>query len=261
MKKILSIFITMTLAVGLVIVISPRDALAAPHTYSFTELSALNGSGDLIGKIFYPGDLFYSDSAATGSGTIDDYSSIIIGFHYPSNTYIAAQATGAAPMAFAELAALASLGVASWYVSATFVSIELISIDVKPAAYTITYIDPNGATNPNPPSYEVSRDSESALLAPMALLPLSLPGWEFLGWYDSAGQLVTSIPVGTSGGVTLEARWSEVDGSERPGGPTGPTVPPTDDIGGMIGLLSFIGLSLGGMCVLLYAYRHKRRAA
>ena len=38
---------------------------------------------------------------------------------------------------------------------------------------------------------------------------VSVEGYEFKGWYTSAGQVVTSIPVGSTGDYTLNAKWEK----------------------------------------------------
>lgn len=42
------------------------------------------------------------------------------------------------------------------------------------------------------------------------LVPISCPGYEFLGWYTPDGERMTSVPVGTNHDLILYARWSEI---------------------------------------------------
>ena len=71
--------------------------------------------------------------------------------------------------------------------------------------YTITYVNVDGATNENPESYNV--ESETITLKD----PVK-PGYTFEGWYmaeDFTGNAVTEIVQGTTGNITLYAKWLE----------------------------------------------------
>lgn len=70
--------------------------------------------------------------------------------------------------------------------------------------YTITYENVEDARNDNPESYTVETD-RIPLLAP------SKTGYTFGGWYDNAaceGEPVTEIAAGSTGHVTLYAKWT-----------------------------------------------------
>ncbi len=66
-------------------------------------------------------------------------------------------------------------------------------------AYPITYYGTKGASNPNPAVY-VSGDA-------LALEPLSLSGYTFLGWYDEAGNKVEEISIDATGALAFTAKW------------------------------------------------------
>lgn len=70
--------------------------------------------------------------------------------------------------------------------------------------YTITYNGVNGATNTNPTSYNVETDT-------IVLAPLTLPPYTFIGWENENGIIVTNIPIGSTGNITLSAVF-EIDG-------------------------------------------------
>lgn len=70
-----------------------------------------------------------------------------------------------------------------------------------PASYTITYnLDGGENSLVNPTSYTIE---DSAII----LEPATRTGYAFLGWYNSVGQLVTSIASGSYGNITLYAHW------------------------------------------------------
>ena len=74
----------------------------------------------------------------------------------------------------------------------------------KPISYSITY-NLNGGVNSsnNPSTYTI--ESDFTFAAPLKT------GYTFLGWFDEGGNLVTSIDKGTTGALTLTARWNEGD--------------------------------------------------
>ena len=77
---------------------------------------------------------------------------------------------------------------------------------VKEGDYTITYVNVDGATNENPASYNV--ESETITLKDPAK-----PGYTFAGWYmakDFTGNAVTEIVQGTTGNITLYAKWEQI---------------------------------------------------
>ena len=74
---------------------------------------------------------------------------------------------------------------------------------VKEGDYTITYVNVDGATNENPASYNVETETIT-LKAP------AKAGYTFEGWYrteDFTGNAVTEIVQGTTGNITLYAKW------------------------------------------------------
>ena len=76
---------------------------------------------------------------------------------------------------------------------------------VKEGDYTITYVNVEGATNENPASYNVETGT-------ITLKDPVKPGYTFEGWYmaeDFTGSAVTEIVQGTTGNITLYAKWLE----------------------------------------------------
>ncbi len=76
--------------------------------------------------------------------------------------------------------------------------------EINAGTYSITYVDPLNANNPNPETF-----SESS---PVTLSNLASQGYSFAGWFDSEteGNLVTIVSTDTySENVTLYARWVE----------------------------------------------------
>lgn len=71
-----------------------------------------------------------------------------------------------------------------------------------PVEYTVTYIT-GGAANSadNPTTYTV--ESETVTLA----APEKINGYDFVGWYDG-DRLVTEIAQGSTGNITLTAKWA-----------------------------------------------------
>lgn len=77
---------------------------------------------------------------------------------------------------------------------------------LTPINFHIQYENMLGAVNPNPATYTITTPT-------IELLPLpNLAGYRFLGWFDAAteGNRITSIPQGSSGDITLYARWEEI---------------------------------------------------
>ena len=64
---------------------------------------------------------------------------------------------------------------------------------------TITYLDLEGAANPNPATFTTND-------LPLVLAPLTREGWRFLGWTPQDGV----IPAGTVTNVTFAAQWEEI---------------------------------------------------
>ena len=103
--------------------------------------------------------------------------------------------------------------------------------------YTITYNNLNGALNSNPTSYTVNSQT-------ITLAPLTSNTSVFEGWYNVNNELVTSIPSGSLGNISLTAKWTgkcnvifDSDGGSTvpsqlvaPGEKaSAPTTPPTKD--------------------------------
>lgn len=72
--------------------------------------------------------------------------------------------------------------------------------------YLIQYENLMGAVNPNPASYTITTPTIELLP------PHSMTGYRFLGWFDAmtGGDQITTIPEGSSGNITLYARWETV---------------------------------------------------
>lgn len=68
--------------------------------------------------------------------------------------------------------------------------------------YDITYILDGGINNSLNPSYYYPSDDEIVLAEP------TKTGYTFGGWFDESGNQVTSIATGTTGSLTLTARWN-----------------------------------------------------
>ena len=69
--------------------------------------------------------------------------------------------------------------------------------------YNINYIDEKRGDNHNPHSYTVE---DSIILSDSFLT-----GYSFLGWYDVNGNCISTIPTGSTGDLTLTARWNDGD--------------------------------------------------
>ena len=77
---------------------------------------------------------------------------------------------------------------------------------VKEGDYTITYVNVDGATNENPASYNVETET-------ITLKDPAKAGYTFEGWYmaeDFTGNAVTEIVQGTTGNITLYAKWEQI---------------------------------------------------
>ncbi len=73
-----------------------------------------------------------------------------------------------------------------------------------PTPYRITYSGLENGMNLNPITYNIESgkiELSSAIRA----------GYTFEGWYDNENHVVTSIPAGTSGNISLYARWSLIN--------------------------------------------------
>ena len=69
-------------------------------------------------------------------------------------------------------------------------------------AFSITYTDSKGGTNPNPTSYTTETGK-------IDLLPAVKEGYDFIDWYsDDTGLPVKSIAAGTTGDIKLTAKWN-----------------------------------------------------
>ena len=114
----------------------------------------------------------------------------------------------------AQKAGYAFLG---WYIDASFTTpIEAISAGATgnltltakwdTIGYTITYHNVEGATHSNPNSYDIE-DQSSKLSA------ASRDGYRFVGWYTDGAftNMVTEIPVGTTGNLDLYAKWEIIE--------------------------------------------------
>lgn len=71
-----------------------------------------------------------------------------------------------------------------------------------PIEYAITYVGADDLENLNPTSYTVLEND-------LALLPVAKSGFKFLGWFNASDELVESISAGSTGDITLTAKWAE----------------------------------------------------
>jgi uncharacterized repeat protein (TIGR02543 family) len=87
------------------------------------------------------------------------------------------------------------------------------------SAYTITYHNVNGATNPNPDTYTLFDTAGAALILK---IPTDRPGYTFTGWYADAAYTipVTEIELGGLEDRDFWAKWGD-------GGPGNPDKPDT----------------------------------
>lgn len=72
-----------------------------------------------------------------------------------------------------------------------------------PVEYTIAYADTKGAANSNPAAYHIESDTT-------VLQNLTCDGYVFDGWYQG-NQKVTEITTGSTGNITLTAKWTACD--------------------------------------------------
>lgn len=70
-----------------------------------------------------------------------------------------------------------------------------------PIEYAITYVGAEDLENLNPTSYTVLEND-------LALLPVAKSGFKFLGWFNASDELVESISAGSTGDITLTAKWA-----------------------------------------------------
>lgn len=70
-----------------------------------------------------------------------------------------------------------------------------------PIEYAITYVGADDLENLNPTSYTVLEND-------LALLPVAKSGFKFLGWFNASDELVESISAGSTGDITLTAKWA-----------------------------------------------------
>ena len=76
----------------------------------------------------------------------------------------------------------------------------------KIESYTITYVNVDGATNENPPSYNVETET-------ITLKDPVKTGYTFAGWYSADNSPVTKIKNGSTGNITLYAKWvTDIEG-------------------------------------------------
>ena len=91
-------------------------------------------------------------------------------------------------------------GFDSWEIVLSYDRTQVLLVPIR---YTILYENLMGASNPNPASYQATEPD--ILLLP----PGSVTGYRFIGWFDAleGGNQVTRIVKGTTGDITLYARW------------------------------------------------------
>ena len=77
----------------------------------------------------------------------------------------------------------------------------VLSAHWTPIDYTIEYLETNSAINSNPITYNADSDN-------IILNSISIPGYNFDGWYDANGQRITEITKGSTGNLVLTAKWS-----------------------------------------------------
>ena len=82
---------------------------------------------------------------------------------------------------------------------------EYTAVWVREGDFIITYVNVEGVTNENPPSYNVETGT-------ITLKDPVKPGYTFGGWYkteDFTGKL-TEITQGSTGNITLYAKWKQI---------------------------------------------------
>lgn len=75
-----------------------------------------------------------------------------------------------------------------------------VQVERTPILYTITYKNGFNCENTNPTEYNVEKEIQ--------LAKLSRQHYEFIGWQNQDGQIVTQINKGTIGNITLTAQWA-----------------------------------------------------
>lgn len=75
-----------------------------------------------------------------------------------------------------------------------------VQVERTPILYTITYKNGYDCENTNPTEYNVEKEIQ--------LATLSRQHYEFIGWQNQDGQIVTQINKGTIGNITLTAQWA-----------------------------------------------------
>ena len=83
---------------------------------------------------------------------------------------------------------------------------EYTAVWVKEWDYTITYVNVDGATNENPAGYNVETET-------ITLKDPAKAGYTFEGWYMAegfTGNAVTEIVQGSTGDITLYAKWEQI---------------------------------------------------
>lgn len=85
-------------------------------------------------------------------------------------------------------------------------SADKTQVLLEPEVYAIHYKNLMGVSNPNPDTYTIT--SPSIILE----APQPLTGYRFVGWFDASvgGNPITQIPSGSTGEITLYARWEAV---------------------------------------------------
>ena len=69
--------------------------------------------------------------------------------------------------------------------------------------YAIKYANTKDVSNSNVTSYTIESGT-------ITLKPISIAGYDFVGWFDENENLVTEIASGSTGNITLTARWTAI---------------------------------------------------
>ena len=86
-------------------------------------------------------------------------------------------------------------------------TVKLYAQWLEIGTYTISYKLDGGENNSaNPPTYKET-DADITLYNP------TKSGYTFEGWKNEDGNIVTSIPAGTTGNITLYAQWKAINGT------------------------------------------------
>ena len=86
------------------------------------------------------------------------------------------------------------------------INTKYTAVWVKEWDYTITYVNVDGATNENPAGYNVETET-------ITLKDPAKAGYTFEGWYMAegfTGNAVTEIVQGSTGDITLYAKWEQI---------------------------------------------------